>query len=116
MKQPVQTADSIRFDGRGNNSISYEQKVVGATFNPANNGKIVKEALTGRGGVYVIQVDNVTATVVENADVNAQRRNIEMQGRMGIMMNNPYGYGQQYDPALVLRKAAKIKDNRSKFY
>ncbi len=77
-----------------------------------------KEGLEARsGGVYVIQVDNVSATAVENADVNALKKSLEAQGRMGILMSNQYsGFGQQYDPAAVLRKAATIKDNRNKFY
>ena len=118
--QPVQVADSIRFSGPSNNPISYDPTIVGATFNPANQGKPVNEPLEGRyGGVYVIKVDSVTATVVENADINAQRQNLESQARMRILMSNQYsqyGYGQQYDPAAVLRKAATIKDNRNKFY
>jgi len=119
MKQPIQVADSLRFSGRGNNSISYEPKVLGATFNPANKGKVVNEALESRyGGVYVIRVDDVSATVVEMADVNALRKSLETQGRMGILMSNQYaGYGQrQYDPAAILRQAATIKDYRNKFY
>jgi peptidyl-prolyl cis-trans isomerase D len=122
MGQPVQTADSLRFSGQGNNSISNESKVVGATFNPANKGRVVNEGLeSNRGGVYVIRVDNVTATAVENADVNSQRKGLEAQGRMSILMGNRFGsnfsFGQQqYDPALVLRRAAKIKDYRNKFY
>ncbi len=118
--QPVQVADSIRFSGPSNNPISYDPTIVGATFNPANQGKSVNEPLEGRyGGIYVIKVDSVTATVVENADINAQRQNLESQARMRILMSNQYsqyGYGQQYDPAAVLRKAATIKDYRNKFY
>ena len=121
IKQPVQTADSIRFSGNGKNQISYESKVVGAAFNPANKGKIVNEPLEGNyGGVYIIRIDDVAATIVENADINAQKKNFESQGRMRILMSNQYsqfsGYGQQYDPAAVLRKAATIKDYRNKFY
>jgi len=119
-KQPVQTADSIRFSGAGKNPVSYEPKVVGAAFNPTNKGKVVNEALEGRyGGVYVISVDNITATQVENADITVQKKNLESQGRMKILMSSQYsqfGYGQQYDPAAVLRKAATIKDYRDKFY
>lgn len=115
----VQTADSLRFAG-GRDPISYESKVVGATFNPANKGKVVAEPIEGdRGGVYVVRVDNVTSTPVENADVNAQRISMEARGRMAILMNNQFAgnFGQrQYDPALVLRRAAKIKDNRNRFY
>jgi peptidyl-prolyl cis-trans isomerase D len=120
MKQPIQTADSIRLTG-GNNPISYDPKIVGAVFNPANKGKVVNEPLAGRfGGMYVIRVDDVSATIVENADVSSQKKNMESQSRMRILMSGQYsqfgGYGQQYDPADVLRKAATIKDNRNKFY
>lgn len=121
MKQPVQSVDSIRFNGAANNPVSYDPRIVGATFNPANKGKVVNEPLEGRfGGLYVIRVDNVTSTIVENADITVQKKNMESQGRMRILMSNQYsqfgGYGQQYDPAEVLRKAATIKDYRNKFY
>jgi peptidyl-prolyl cis-trans isomerase D len=121
MKQPVQSVDSIRFNGGANNPVSYDPRIVGATFNPGNKGKVVNEALEGRfGGLYVIRVDNVTSTIVENADISAQKKNMESQSRMRILMSNQYsqfgGYGQQYDPAEVLRKAATIKDYRNKFY
>jgi peptidyl-prolyl cis-trans isomerase D len=119
MKQTVQTADSLRFSGSGHSPVSFEHKVLGATFNPANKGKVVPEALDGNSAVYVVRVDDVTATIVENADVAAQQKNLESQGRMKILMSNQYsqfGYGQQYDPAAVLRKAATIKDNRNRFY
>jgi len=119
VRQPIQVEDSLRFSG-GNSKLSYETKVAGAAFNPANKGKVVPEPVDGRYGVvYVLRVDNVTATAVENADVNAQRKSLEGQGRMSILMSNQYaqyGYGQQYDPAAVLRKAATIKDYRNKFY
>ena len=101
--------------------IAYEPKVVGAAFNPANKGKVVNQALDGRyGNVYVIRVDNVGATAVENADVEGQRRSTEAQLRMNILttnQNSQFNFGQQqYDPAAVLRKAATIKDYRNKFY
>lgn len=120
IRQPIQTQDSLRFAG-GGGMISYEPKVVGAAFDPANKGKVVNEALEGRfGSVYVLRVDDVTATAVENADVNAQRKTTEAQLRMNILtstQNSQFNFGQQqYDPAAVLRKAATIKDYRNKFY
>lgn len=117
IRQPIQTADSVRFSG-GNSPIAFESKVVGAVFNPVNKGKVVTEPIDGRyGNVYVIRVDDVIATAVENADVNAQRKSMEAQARMSILMGNQFAqYGQQYDPAAVLRKAATIKDYRNKFY
>ena len=122
IRQPVQTADSLRFSsGSSAGAISYELKVVGAAFNPANKAKVVSEPLDGRyGNVYAIRVDFVTATALENADVNAQRKSAEAQLRMSILMSNQnsqFNFGQQqYDPAAVLRKAATIKDNRNRFY
>ncbi|HEY0433521.1 MAG TPA: hypothetical protein VGC95_06590, partial [Chitinophagaceae bacterium] len=121
LKQPIQTADSIRFAGGGNTPISSENKVIGAAFNPNNKGKVVPEVLQGRfGGVYVVRVDNVSSTIVENADIAGQKSNMESQARMRILMGGQFsqfgGYGQQYDPAAVLRKAASIKDYRSRFY
>jgi peptidyl-prolyl cis-trans isomerase D len=118
MKQTVQSADSLRFSGSGRSPVSFEHKVLGATFDPANKGKVVAEPLDGNSAVYVVRVDDVTSTIVENADVAAQQKNLESQGRMRILMGNQYsqfGYGQ-YDPAAVLKKAATIKDNRNKFY
>ena len=115
---PTQTLDSVRFNSQESKPMVFETKVLGATFNPANNGKVVKEPLESRyGSVYVIRVDNVTTTPVENADINAQRRSFEMRGRMAILLSSQMGgYGQQqYDPAEVLRKSAKIKDYRTKF-
>lgn len=117
MKQTVQTADSVRFSGSG--PLGFEHKVLGAAFNPANKGKVVPEAIDGNAGVYVERVDDVAATIVEGADITAQKKNLESQGRMKILMSSQYsqfGYGQQYDPAAVLRKAATIKDYRNKFY
>ena len=119
MKQTVQTADSLRFSGSGRSPVSFENKVVGAAFNADNKSKVVPEAIDGNSAVYVVKVDEVTSTIVEGADVVAQKKNLESQGRMRILMGNQYsqfGYGQQYDPAAVLRKAATIKDYRNKFY
>jgi peptidyl-prolyl cis-trans isomerase D len=118
MGVPIQTLDSVRFSSQENRPLSFETKVLGATANPANNGKVVKEVLESRyGSVYVIRVDNVTTTPLENADITAQRKSLEMRGRMNILFSSQFAqYGQQqYDPAAVLKKAAKIKDYRTKF-
>jgi peptidyl-prolyl cis-trans isomerase D len=118
MGAPVQSLDSVRFSSQENRPLSFETKVLGATFNPANKGKLVKEVLESRyGSVYVIRVDNVTTTPLENADITAQRKSLEMRGRMNILFSSQFAqYGQQqYDPAAVLRKAANIKDYRTKF-
>jgi len=115
----IVSLDSVRFASQSSAPLSFEYKVLGASFNPANNGKVVNELLESRyNSAYVIRVDNITATPVENADINGQRKSLEMRGRMGILFSSQFGVynQQQYDPAGVLKKAAKIKDNRSKFY
>jgi len=104
--QPVQAADSIRMSG-GNNPISFESKVVGAAFNPANKGKVVTEAIEGQSGVYVIRVNATGTAPVASANVDELRKQMEMQARQGLMYQRPVD---------VLRKNAKIKDNRSEFF
>ena len=105
--QQVQVADSLRFNGRSNSSLGFEGCVLGATFNPANKGKVVPEPLEGQAGVYVIRVDNVTATPLEVAGIEEQRKMLEMQAKQMMAYRSP---------TMALRKAAKIKDNRAKFY
>lgn len=105
--QPVQTADSLSFNGARNAALGYELKVLGAAFNPANKGKVVPEPLEGQAGVYVLQVNNVSAVAQGNADINSQRQMLEMQARQQAMYRSPLQ---------ALRKSAKIEDNRSKFY
>jgi len=102
MGAPVQMLDSVRFSSQDNRPLAVEMKVLGSAFNPANNGKLVKDVLESRyGSVYVIRVDNVSATPVENADITAQRKSLEMRGRMNILFSSQFGgFGQQqYDPA-----------------
>ena len=106
--QPVQTADSLRLSNTQNPALGFEMKVIGAAFNPANTGKVVPEPIEGQSGVYVVRVDNLSATPVETADIDEQRRNLEMQMRQQMMYRN--------NPADVLKKAADIEDKRSKFY
>jgi peptidyl-prolyl cis-trans isomerase D len=107
VNQPIQTADSLRFSGARNSALGYESKVIGAAFNPANKGKVVPEPLDGQAGVYVLRVDNVSTTPVETANIEDQRRMMEMQARQAIMYR---------PPTEALRKDATIKDNRAKFY
>lgn len=105
--QPVQVADSLSFNGARNAALGYELKVLGAAFNPANKGKVVPEALEGQAGVYVLQVNNVSAVAQGAADINTQRQMLEMQARQQAMYRSPLQ---------ALRKSAKIEDNRAKFY
>jgi len=101
----IETADSVRLSGTQTSIVASEPKVIGATFNPANNGKVVPQAIAGTSGVYVVRVDNVSATAVANANVAEQRKTKYQEAKM----RGAY-------PQLALSEAATIKDNRSEIY
>ena len=107
-KQPVQSADSIRFTGGSNPALGYEQKVIGAAFNPNNKSKVVPEAIDGTSGIFVLRVDNINAIPVEVANIDEQRKILQTQTRQTMMYRS--------NPTEVLKKSAKIKDNRADFY
>ena len=111
----VFTEDSLRFNPNRGSRVGSESKLLGATFNPANNNKIIPEPIIGNfGNVFVGRVDNLSATVVASVDINEQRKQMEQQSKQAILFSFP-GFGQQgFDPAAVLRKAASIKDYRTK--
>ena len=104
--KPIQVVDSLRMKsappGAG---FGYEPRVNGATFNPANKGKIVPELLEGISGDYVIRVENVSATSASTGSVEDQRKQKYQQAKQS---NN--------NPVEALKKAATIKDKRSDIY
>ncbi len=106
-KQTVQFADSLRFSGFGNAVLGYENKVIGAAFAAANKGKPVTQPIPGQSGVYVINVKDIGATPIDNANIEGQRNAAQAMAKQRAMYSSPTG---------VLRKAAKIKDNRASFY
>lgn len=103
----VEVADSIRFSGASSTVLGMEQKVIGAAFNKANANKVINQPINGAQGVYVVQVNSVAATPLDNADVAQQRSQRYMQAKQQAM------YMQ---PSQALREAATIKDNRAKFF
>ncbi len=103
----VEVADSVRFTGPSSSVLGMEQKVIGAAFNKANANKVINQAINGSQGVYIVQVNGVTATPVENANVADQRNQKYQQAKQQAM------YMQ---PSQSLREAATIKDNRAKFF
>ncbi len=104
--KPVETVDSLRMTGSQSSVIASEPKVIGAAFNPANKGKVVPEVILGNSGVYVVKVDNVSATALGDANVAEQRKARIQQQKM----SNGYAALQ------ALRQSAVVKDNRSNFY
>lgn len=99
----IVTLDSLRISGN-NATLGYEPKVAGAIFNPANKGKVVPEVLEGQSGIYVVRVDNVTATAVTAGSVADQRKSL-IEQKKGIA-----------NPINALKSAATIKDNRAEIY
>lgn len=104
----IEPLDSLRIYG---SIMSYEPKVIGAAFNPANKGKVVPEVLVGKQGVYVIRVEDQSSTTVPAEDINAVRQSRYQQAKQSL--------GNQYspnNPLIILRNAADIKDKRSERY
>ena len=101
----ILTQDSLRISGASKGELRFEPSVIGAAFNSDNKGKVVTEVIPGINGVYAIRVDEVIATAVLNADVEAQRKGMYDQAKQGAPA-----------PIEFLRKAASIKDYRSKFF
>ncbi len=88
-------------------NCGFEAKVIGAIFNPENSGKVIKEAIAGQSGVFVLQPGTISATPVANADVAQQRSMMQAQARQMSMYRSPVE---------ALKNTADIKDNRSRFY
>jgi peptidyl-prolyl cis-trans isomerase D len=104
--KPIETVDSLRMmTGSPGSKFGNEPKVNGATFNPANKGKVVPELLAGLNGAYVVRVENVSATPSSTGSVDDQRKQKYDQAKQS-----------GYDLINALKKAATIKDKRSETY
>jgi peptidyl-prolyl cis-trans isomerase D len=105
----IEIVDSLRLAGMQSTpvamSLGGEPKVIGASFNPANKGKIT--VIEGGSAIYVIRVDNITATAVAGANVAEERKSRIMQLKQQAMYRSPLQ---------ALREAATIKDRRSEFF
>ncbi len=102
----VKTVDSLRFSG--NSTLGFEPRVIGAAFNSSNKGKLVSEAIVGISGVYVLSVETNSSTAVSAVNVVDQQKAYQQQTRQMALYYN--------QPIQVLKKEAKIKDNRKIFY
>lgn len=97
----VMTSDSVLYANPFIPQIGNEPKVIGSAFNKAYQGK-ASAPIEGNNGVYMLKVNSIGAVPSANADVNAQRRSVEMQLRQYAAYSTPE----------ALRKSAKIKDKR----
>ena len=104
--QTVLKADSITFNGTTIPNVGMEPKLQGAAFNKQLAGKPVSPPIAGNAGVFVIKVENVSATSNLNADLQQQRFMQEQQEKNMLSRFLTYS----------LRKQAKVKDDRAKFY
>ncbi len=100
-------ADStLTFEAQIINGIGNEPKIAGAAFNKAYQTK-VSPAIAGNTGVFVIKVNSVSAKEPLSPEMQAQQKMNELN--RGIQS----ALGQSFN---ALKKTAKIKDNRSKFF
>ncbi|HMH33457.1 MAG TPA: SurA N-terminal domain-containing protein [Puia sp.] len=104
--QKTQRADSIGFASPYIPNVGQEAKVVGMSFNKQLLGKPASPLIPGNTGVFMIKVGNVSAKPSFDADINQARKNQE-QMQESILQR------QAID---ALKKEAKIKDNRGKFF
>ncbi len=104
----IEIADSVRMTDSRSPVLSNEPRVSGAAFNPVNKGKVVPEAIEGANAVYVIRVDNITATAVGDANVAEQRKSRYQQTKQMAQYNNT--------TLTALRNNAKITDKRADRY
>lgn len=108
----VESADSIRMKPtEAHPKLGYEPRVSGAAFNPDIRGKLLPVVLEGLSGVYVIRVNNVSATPVTQGDILEQRRSLALQQRQFVSNPQSPAYPLNY-----LKKAATISDKRSELY
>jgi peptidyl-prolyl cis-trans isomerase D len=101
----VTTIDSLRFNG---GQLGFEPRVTGAAFNPSYKGKLIPEPLEGVSGVYVLRIDDLSSTSITTGSVAEQQKQLRDKAKQMAAFYN--------QPIQVLRKSARIKDNRTTFY
>lgn len=99
--QQVGLVDTLRYADAFIPNIGPEPKIIGATFNKANAGK-VSSPIDGNTGVFVIKPISVGALPNLGVDVETQRKTIASQLRQYA----------SYGALESLKKAATIKDTR----
>ena len=100
----VQKADTLLFSNPFIPGVGNDAKFTGAAFNAANKGKVT-EPVAGASGVFAIRVENIGAKANSNENAETIKQSILQSQRMAI-----------YRGSDALRKAAIVKDYRSKFY
>ncbi|HLG40198.1 MAG TPA: peptidylprolyl isomerase [Chitinophagaceae bacterium] len=105
----IETIDSLRMkapqSNQQANTLASEPKVIGAAFNPANKGKVT--LIEGSGAVYVVRLENISATSVANANVAEERKSRIQMGKQRVLYSSPIQ---------TLKESATIKDRRINFF
>jgi peptidyl-prolyl cis-trans isomerase D len=104
--QPIRNVDTVLFSSPGIPNLGQEPKVIGYSFNKELSGKAASAPVPGNGGVFVIKVGNTSARPNPGADIEQQRFTQEQQQKSLI----------SYQAIEELKKTAKIKDDRGKFF
>ena len=102
--QPVKNADSIYFSSFVVPELGNEPQFIGAAFNKQLQNKI-SSPIAGNTGVFVVKSGGVSGIASIGQTAEAQKAQIEQMLKQ-----------QAAEEVTVLRKAADIKDYRSKFY
>lgn len=105
--QPVQQADSLSFNSTFIPNVGQETAVVGAAFNQ-NYQQQPSPAIVGNAGVFVIKQNSVFALPNPMMDPVSQQASMLSYQERALS-----------DPRLlidILKKSAKIKDNRREFF
>jgi peptidyl-prolyl cis-trans isomerase D len=104
--QQVGAADSVNFAQGFVPGVGQEMKVVGYAFNKSFKPNTLSPAISGREGVYFINLVGISA-------LPAQPRNIDMERKMS-------DYQMKANAAQLilsgLKDASEVKDNRSELY
>ena len=103
LNKQIETLDSLSSTNR--KTLALENKLIGASFNPSNKGKVVPEVIEGSQGIYVLQVLSTGAAPVSNANVT-ENRNTQIST---LKFSGAH-------PLQSLRENATIRDKRSEHY
>lgn len=101
----IQFADSIAYQAFVINGIGNEPKVLGAAFNKQLQGK-VSTAIAGMSAVFAVKGESIFAapSMGTNAEILREQLATQMKSQIG------------YRAMTAVKEAAKIEDNRFKFY
>jgi peptidyl-prolyl cis-trans isomerase D len=103
--QTIGKLDSLVFSSPYIPNIGPEPKVVGYAFDKQLTGKAISSPVGGNEGVFVLKVNQVSAKANYSGDIDQMRQ---------AMLQTQDSYIQR-TAIEVLKKNAKIKDNRAKF-